>query len=546
MTDVTTAGTPEPVADVAVEQLALSTAPADPADPPPSGRSVDIGRSARRFWRRLTSMRTALLLLVLLALAAIPGSVIPQTNIDPQSVADYLAKHPTLGPLAQHLGLFNVFGSAWFAAIYLLLFVSLIGCLVPRIRLHARALRRPPPPAPKRLLALSTSAGWQVPDEPEDVVASAAERLRAGRWRVAVTHEGGGAASVAAEKGFLRETGNLVFHVALLLLLCGVALSGLYGYKGQVLVVQHTGFADSLEAYNSFSQPRVGSVTPPPFSFVLNKFSATYQADSSPTSFDAQVSYKASPAAAAVPADIQVNHPLQVDGDNVYLINDGYAANFTVTSTHGRQVREQSDFLSDSGTTDIADSHGVVKVPDLRDGHQLGFEGELFSDFSNATGTSVSPAAKNPVVVLVAYRGNLGLNSGVAQDDFTLDTTGMRQIGGVKRLAVGQSWRLPTGDTVRFDGVTPYAVFQVAHSPGNWPSLIAAGLILVGLTLSLRVRRRRVWVRATPGEGGDDGPRTVVTAAGLTRSDPDGFAAEFARLVANCGGPPMPAGGDEE
>src|SRR5262249_61050642 len=97
------------------------------------------------------SMRTALVLLFLLALAAVPGSLLPQRRLNLAKVAQYRAEHPKLAPLLDRLGLFDVFASPWFAAIYLLLFVSLVGCLVPRIRLHLRALRRPPPAAPRPL-----------------------------------------------------------------------------------------------------------------------------------------------------------------------------------------------------------------------------------------------------------------------------------------------------------------------------------------------------------------------------------------------------------
>ena len=106
-------------------------------------------RILRRAWRRLTSMRTALVLLFLLAVAAVPGSLLPQRPLNPTKIDAYIAEHGAWGRFLDRLGMFDVFGSAWFAAIYLLLFVSLVGCLVPRIRLHAKAMRAKPLPAPK-------------------------------------------------------------------------------------------------------------------------------------------------------------------------------------------------------------------------------------------------------------------------------------------------------------------------------------------------------------------------------------------------------------
>ena len=105
---------------------------------------------ARFFWTTLTSMRTALILLFILGLAAIPGSLLPQRPTNPSGVRNWLAANPGWAWI-DRLGAFDVFGSAWFAAIYLLLFVSLIGCILPRTAQFAKALRAQPSPPPGRL-----------------------------------------------------------------------------------------------------------------------------------------------------------------------------------------------------------------------------------------------------------------------------------------------------------------------------------------------------------------------------------------------------------
>src|SRR3954462_2354590 len=271
----------------ATEQL--STAPS---------QTVTTGRRRPllRAWRQLTSMRTALLLLSLLALAAIPGTLIPQRGLNPVKVAQFYSDHPTLAPVFDKLSLFDVFAAPWFAAIYLLLFASLIGCLVPRIRLHTRALRRTPPTAPRHLLRLSTSSDWTDPRSATDVIGAATAALKSARWRTDVRTEPDGAVSVAAEKGYLRETGNLVFHIALVVLLTGIALGGLFGYKGTVLVAEGAGFANVQASYDVFSPSRLFHDTKlPPFSFPLDRFTATYQPNGLPKSFGAHVTYQPDP-----------------------------------------------------------------------------------------------------------------------------------------------------------------------------------------------------------------------------------------------------------
>ena len=517
------------------ETTALSTAPVAPQQP-----SRGVARTARYAWRRLTSMRTALLLLALLALAAIPGTLLPQRGLNPVKVDDFIAGHPQLGPLLDRLSMFDVFAAPWFAAIYLLLFISLIGCLVPRIRLHARALRRRPPIAPRNLSRLTISSRWSVHENSADDIAETCRRLlRRDHWRVEVDRESDGAVSVAAEKGYLRETGNLVFHVALVALLAGIALGGLFGYKGTVLVVQGQAFANVRSSYDVFEPSRLYSDSSlAPFSFSLQRFSATYEPDGTPRTFDALVRYESRPGAPASVHHIEVNHPLHAAGANVYLVGHGYALHIQVRDPRGRLVYDSSTpFLPD---TSMFASHGVVKVPDGLP-HQLGLTGFFYPTFVATPGgpDSSYPAPRDPVLLLAAWRGDLGLDQG-AQSVYSLPVASLTHIANAE-LAPGESWRLPDGTRVSFVGVDQWATFQVAHDPGKKLMLLAATFIVAGLLLSLRIRRRRFWVRATPAPAGDAGGRTVVEAAGLARTDSERFVAEFSELLQRIGAPPAAA-----
>ena len=484
-------------------------------------------------------MRTALLLLALLALAAIPGTVIPQRGLDPVRVNAYLAAHPHLGPLMDKLSLFDVFAAPWFAAIYLLLFISLVGCLVPRIRLHAKALRRRPPNAPRNLLRMTASTQWDTDESPAEFATRARLHLRQKHWRADVRAEADGVVTVAAEKGYLRETGNLIFHVSLVALLVGIAIGGLYGYKGTVLVTKGAGFANARADYDVFEPSRLFSDSQlSPFQFTLDNFEAQYLPPTGePTNFNAHIHYMTTPTSTPQPYDIRVNHPLDIGGAKVFLVGHGYSLRIKVTNSNGT-VRYDGDtpFLPDN--TQFA-SHGVLKVPFLGAGDgQLGLTGFFYPTAQVLPDglVSVYPAPKNPVLSLAAWRGQLGLNQGRAESDYALDVTQLRNIG-TTQLTPGQSWKLPDGATVTFEGVDQWATFQVAHEPGKRTVLIAAILIIAGLLGSLRVRRRRFWVRAVPVPASDGPGSTVVTAAGLARSDVGGFVDQLDDLVEAIGRP---------
>ena len=89
----------------------FSTAPADAGSSAPVG--IGVVGWLRWVWRTLTSMRTALVLLFLLALASVPGSLLPQRGTNPIRVNDYLADDPVKGRILDRLGLFDVFSAPW-------------------------------------------------------------------------------------------------------------------------------------------------------------------------------------------------------------------------------------------------------------------------------------------------------------------------------------------------------------------------------------------------------------------------------------------------
>jgi cytochrome c biogenesis protein len=470
-------------------------------------------------------MRTALVLLFLLTLAALPGSLVPQRGVDPLRAAQFAEEHPDLAPWYERLSLFDVYSAPWFAAIYLLLFVSLVGCVLPRSRAHLGAVRARPPAAPRHLSRLPVHVSWTTDRSPAEVVAAAGAELRSARFRV---DEAGG--SVAAERGHWRETGNLVFHLALLLLLVAVALGSLFGFTASVLVVEGTAFSNTVSAYDTFTTGAAFDDDDdlPPFTVALDDLSVRYQADGeqrgAPRDFRADVTYTATPDGPAREAVLRVNHPLRIGGVKVFLLGNGYAPVFTVRDSTGTVVFSGPvPFLPRDGNMA---STGVVKVPSAAP-EQLGFEG-LFLPTAvldpNLGPVSAYPDTRLPRAVLTAFTGDLGVDEGTPQSLFRLDRSGMRQVTGdggrplAQSLAPGATMRLPDGaGSITFDGTRRWASLQVARNPGTGPALAAAVLALAGLMLSLFVRRRRVWVRAVTATDG----RTLVEVAGLARTEAD-------------------------
>ncbi len=486
----------------------------------------------RNSWRQLTSMRTALILLFLLALAAIPGSVLPQRGVNQTRVAQYLADHPSLGPVLDRLWAFEVFSSPWFSAIYLLLFTSLVGCVVPRLRDHVRALRGVPPDAPARMDRLPQHADGLAYDGDID---SVARLLRERRWRTVVRGR-----TVAAEKGYLKETGNLLFHFSLIGVLVGVALGAWYGWHANRLVVAGPSgaFCNTVQQYDEYGLgARVSAADLARFCFELNDFTASYLDRGQPTSFSAAATLTGQAVGGgARAARFSVNSPLRLTKANVYLLGHGYAPVLRYTDRDGKAQTTVAPFLaSDQALT----SEGVAAFPDVN-GHdrslQMAFEG-LYLPTAPADGPfvrSTHPQERSPALMLFAYRGDLGLDAGIPQSVYVLNQRQIRagrltQVGDGKLLHPGESWTLDDGTTVQFLGTRQWVTLSVRYDPGERIVLGSVFLLLTGLLLSLTGKRRRVWLRVAPGPSGAG--HSLVEAGGLARSDHPGFAAEFAALT---------------
>ena len=494
-------------------------------------------------WTQLTSMRTALFLLLLLAVGAVPGSLFPQRAANASIVTQYIKDNPDYGQLLDSLQLYDVYSSAWFSAIYILLFISLIGCVIPRAIAHYKAMRSQPPRTPKRLSFLPEHGTLTIPAEAgipaSRAIADAASVLKKRGYRVDVRDHDGDRPSLGAERGFLKEVGNLVFHTSLIGVLVSVAIGGLFGYSGQRILVEGDTFVNTLVGYDQFTPgTNFQSSQLQPYSIQLDKFQITFDRESQgkigqPIDFTANVTTKESPDAPARQEVLKVNDPLSLGGTSVYLTGNGYAPLVTVRDGQGNVAFQGPVVAKLQGQNYY--SSVVIKVPDAKP-DQLGFAGFFLpTAFVTSDGVSFSadPELYNPQLNLNSYYGDLGLNNGAPQNVFDLDVQKLTPLnarnlaaGGIT-LAPGTSYTLPNGKgSISFDGVKRYIGVDIHHNPGQLYALIFALVAVAGLVMSLYVNRRRVWVRT----GSHDDGRTMVEYGLLARGEDHRLAGEAASI----------------
>jgi cytochrome c biogenesis protein len=398
--------------------------------------------------------------------------------------------------------------------------------------------------APRNLARLPKHHEAEITGEPATLAATMTDRLKG--WR-RTTRSENGTTEISAEKGYLREFGNIVFHFSLLGLLVAVAAGKLFGYEGNVIVIADGGpgfCSASPAAFDSFRAGNtVDGTSLYPICLKVNDFDAQYLPSGQAVSFAANIEYQDGADLSTGtwrPYRLEVNHPLRIGGDRVYLQGHGYAPTFTVTFPDGQKRTTTVQWRPDDPLTLL--SSGVIRVdppggtypdPDERRKHQIAVQG-LLAPTEQLDGTLLSssfPALNDPAVAIDIYRGDAGLDTGRPQSLFTLDPRLIGQGRLTKQarvnLKAGEQTRLDDGTTVRFDGAVPFINLQVSHDPAQVWVLVFAMSMMAGLLVSLVVRRRRVWVRLTPGPAGT----VSVELGGLARTDNSGWGDEFERLT---------------
>ena len=196
---------------------------------------------------------------------------------------------------------------------------------------------------------------------------------------------------VAAERGQLREAGNLLFHLSVLVVLVGlrhrqpVRLQGRRHPGRRQRLLQHPDAVRRLRPGVAVRRRQDGAVLlhRPRLQGGLDRQPVRGRAW--PAGFQAPLTYRDScrgnPStwSASKSYDLRVNHPLTIGGTQIFLIGHGYAPVITVRDAQGHQVYDGPTlFLPESSDFE---SFGVVKATGRTPGQDIGLEGLFYPTF---------------------------------------------------------------------------------------------------------------------------------------------------------------------
>ena len=405
-------------------------------------------------------------------------------------------------------GCFDVFASPWFAAIYLLLFVSLVGCVLPRLSGTRRA-----PCGPRRRPRRATWPGCRRP--PSFTAAGAPEAVRGRRGRAAARldrpwprTEDGGVVTVAAEKGYLRETGNLLFHLALVVLLVGVALGSSGRLPGRPCwSTRATGLLQHACTQYDDVHARAGSSTPAglaPFSFTARRLQRDVRRPAGrPAAVPRRPStYVDGSGRRRARATVLAGEPAAAGRrrPRCSCVGHGYAPDSRSPSRTAPGVQDLSRSVPAAGRQLLLSEGVRRRLPDARAGPQLAFDGLLLPDGRSARTGPVDvdlPRRRQPgAATSTPAPATSALDDGAPQSVYTLDSEvadgALKQVGAAQLIAAQARRHL---DAARRHGTVDVRRRSSSGrrsrsptTPARRSCCSAAGAVVLGLLVLLAVR----------------------------------------------------------
>jgi len=456
--------------------------------------ALSLRKAFREVWQTLSSIKTGVVLIILVVIFSAAGTVILQRPLT-ESDDMQRAYSPLMLRFLDVTGLTDVFHARWFVALMILVSLSIIAASVQRFPNSWRHFSRPyKSPSDNFGKALPTQAQIPVPDEETGLVA--AERA---------LHEMGfkpermvrpGSFSLFAERNRISEMAVYIVHASLLLIFLGGIVDALYGWRGFLMLPQG-------QTSNEVGL-RNGATRTLPFAVRCDAAGEDTYSDGSPKRWWSKLTVVKN-GQDVLRKEIVVNDPLSYGGVRFYQASYGSTGKveqllLIATPAAGTQgtreitlTRDQPFALDEDTTVQLAEF-----IPDyvVSDGHIYARSNEV-----------VNPAAR----LVVTSRKN---NSSVS---FWLP-----EIPGISENAKSP-YRFEAKDLK----LGYFTGLQVSRLPGQWA--VWAGVILmgIGLTLVFYVVHMRFWI--VPERDGRG--RKVLWVGGTANRNRDAFEQKFLHLV---------------
>jgi len=435
-----------------------------------------------------SSVKLAIFLLIIITLASIIGTLIPQQR----SPAEYVAQYGQLAGLFQKLQLTRLYQSTWFITPLFLFSINIIVCTLTRLTPKLRRLLRPKiEKEAKRILALKTkdkfSKNWRLERSKEEIK----KALLSHRYRLKTSEEKDQVCLLARKKT-LSWFGSDIVHLGLLVIIAGGIISGLGGFRKSI----------------SLSEGQIRAVPEADFQIRLDKFETELYPNGSVRDWKSTLTVIENEKP-SLTKTIEVNHPLSHKGFVFYQSSYGWDWKNPAVEIHIKRksdpsfVRKIEVKLGEQ--VPLPDDNIVISVkhfvPDF-----------VINENKQVTTRSLQP--NNPAAFIEGFRDDEQAFSGWIFAQFP----DFDQIHSQKET----DYRFELRDFQ----ASQYSVIQAAKDPGTNLIWIGSTLMMIGLVLAFYWPSREIRMILKEKEG-----RTEVIAGGLATKSQETFQSEFERIM---------------
>jgi cytochrome c biogenesis protein len=436
-------------------------------------------------WKFFSSVKLAIVLLILLAVASVVGTLIPQGA--PPAV--YAARYGPLAGLFSTLQLTAVYRSGWYLALMAFFAVNTVVCTVTRLPAKWRRATSPKVEAEAvGLQALKVRSRFGKNAPAAEVLAGLEKLLRDRHYRVR-SRAAEKRVSVLARKRPLGHFGSDTVHLGLLVIICGGIVSGLAGFRTQL----------DMSEGQTVQVPRAS------FSIRLDRFETEYYPQGMVKAWKSTVTVLEG-GAGVLTRTVQVNKPLSYKGFNFYQTS--YGSNWDNPKLE-ITVKKKSD-AAFARTVQLG--VGERAAVDDKDVSHISVT-RFVPDFVIGEGNRIesrSEEPNNPAVQVEGWKGQEKVFSGWIFANYP-DFEQMHSGKPTDLSFVLKSFR-----------GSEFSVLEAAKDPGVGLIWVGCLLITAGFFLAFYWTPREI--KAVLEEGRE---RTEVTAGGLASKNREGLQAEF-------------------
>ena len=460
-------------------------------------------RALSALWSFFSSMKTAVVLLLVLAGASVVGTLIPQ-NGSPEA---YIEAYDWAGYAAlRTLGLTDLYHSGWYTSLLALISLNLLVCSINRFGIAWRRTFRPKVGVTqKQITNMQRSEKLSCAGTAEDAAAGIETALRAGSYHVSGERQGDGI-SLYAAKGRLGIWGPYLTHLSVLAIFAGAILGNRLGFDGYT-IINEGGYADSCYVRRAHREKDLG------FRVALRRFTIEHDKAHNPTGYKSDLRVYDGGRVAARKV-IDVNHPLTYKGVSFFQSDYGLAGLIlSIKAPDGEAARVTFDITTQDG------EYGKEYVISGESFKQVQIGGKTLTVFvHNFAPDYVGGAEVNASFMPINPAPQIMVN------DRLPEYKGLDAWSNLGWIAESKSADYK-GFTITVEDAVRYTGLQVARNPGLPVVYSGFGLMLVGVFVSFYVTHRIMRIRISPAKGG-----VAVMAGAVSRGGPSGFDTDFDRL----------------